>query len=67
MRQDRPLSCCLIEVTNQKNGRPNASHSITQGDHYFNHGTVFTCGIQQTTLTGTCEDDGIVYPHGCAS
>jgi len=48
--------------TNQKTGVIRTrGHSVLTGNHHYNYGTVFTCGIHQTTLTGTYKDDGIVY------
>lgn len=36
-------------------------HSILEGDHHTNKGKIFTCGVHQTTLTGTYQDSGTFY------
>lgn len=48
--------------TNKKSGLIRTrGHSILQGDHHFNYGTIFTCGIHHTALTGTYKDTGTFY------
>ncbi|MBA3814387.1 MAG: DUF637 domain-containing protein [Alphaproteobacteria bacterium] len=59
------LSTAQIELekgTNKKDGViRTAGHFIHQGDHFYNQGKVFTCGVHQTILSGVYEDRGTFY------
>lgn len=52
----------LEKATNQKGGAlRTAKHFFLKGEHFYNYGTIFTCGVHQTQLSGTYEDNGTFY------